>query len=248
MMSSLRNYVKQILIEAKSVSQSDMGFLEKGILTIDPNTQGVLSGKLGVVYNAKQLNTALQNLSFDPAKHGKLLPDLLNDAMIGMIVIAPPKNPCNGAWEVRLTAGPGQGKIVYAMGYKMSPSGKLIADRKSLSRPAQNAWKQVVKKSSGEPLDDVSNPKNNDPNDDCNIWPHNSNINPNAKAFNPPGMGDKSAADAVNRSYDDTTGGADWKTMSANFAKTLFLTKMKREELGLKFEDAASFLFGEHYI
>lgn len=99
----------------------------------------------------------------------------------GFISIEKPETPCNRAWEVKMSAGPGIGKVVYGVGYALSPSGILIPDRMSVSGPAQGGWsKQGDRKK--KPLDNVDHPPTgSDPfhdehhtektTDDCKTYP-----------------------------------------------------------------------------
>lgn len=73
----------------------------------------------------------------------------------GYIAIVPCKQECNGAWQIAAVAGPG--KIIYGIGYALSPLGMLVPDRSgAISRKAQHAWAGASKKRPSLPLDDFN--------------------------------------------------------------------------------------------
>ncbi|MBM5801018.1 MAG: hypothetical protein FJ077_09350 [Cyanobacteria bacterium K_DeepCast_35m_m2_023] len=82
-----------------------------------------------------------------------------------------PELPCNGAWEVTSIAGRGLGKILYGLGYSLTPSNRLMPDRHYTSGEAAGAWKGAATKGlKGIPLDDESGtltPDNKE--DDCEL-------------------------------------------------------------------------------
>jgi len=89
-------------------------------------------------------------------------------AVRGIIRIRRPSNPCDGAWEVVLSAGPGIGKLVYGTAYAMSPSGKLIPDRMSVSVDAERGWKRAQGERTSKELDFLYPPhKTPEKEDDC---------------------------------------------------------------------------------
>lgn len=88
----------------------------------------------------------------------------------GFTSIKQSSNPCNGAWEVKGTAGPGYGKLVYGVAYAVSPTGILISDRGSVSDPAEAGWKRARDQRISKELDDVEKPKTPDPSDDCRVY------------------------------------------------------------------------------
>lgn len=81
------------------------------------------------------------------------------------------ENPCNGAWEVTAIAGRGLGKILYGLGYSLSPRHRLMPDRHYTSGEARRAWKVAASKGlRGIPLDNESGtltPDNEE--DDCEL-------------------------------------------------------------------------------
>ena len=90
----------------------------------------------------------------------------------------PRDGKCNGAWQVYKAAAPGHGKVLYGVGYALSPNGQLFADRGSVSTKAQDAWKKVFGGSrEREPFDDINHRHKGpddyhtaDPADDCTIY------------------------------------------------------------------------------
>jgi hypothetical protein len=106
----------------------------------------------------------------DPDKLG----EICLDSIKGFVRIMKPKhnNECNGAWEVKLIAGPGYGKQIYGAAYAMSPTKKLIPDRSSVSQDARKAWSGVAAKGKAkiEPLDDYKKKKTPPTSDDCETW------------------------------------------------------------------------------
>jgi len=82
-----------------------------------------------------------------------------------------PENPCNGAWEVTSIAGRGLGKILYGLGYSLTPNHRLMPDRHYTSGEAKKAWQGAASKGlRGIPLDNLSGtltPDNEE--DDCEL-------------------------------------------------------------------------------
>lgn len=78
----------------------------------------------------------------------------------GYIMIEKPRESCNRAWEVKFSVGPGLGKMVYGVGYAMSPSGALISDRQNVSSAARTGWNKAYggETRSKKPLDDFRHP------------------------------------------------------------------------------------------
>lgn len=99
----------------------------------------------------------------------------------GLVKIQAPPGPCDDAWQTRYTVGPGLGKLVYGLGYALSPSGKLMASREKgrageakVTASAQGGWAKAFQKKDriGRRLDDIELPQDrrltpDDPTDDC---------------------------------------------------------------------------------
>lgn len=148
--------------------------------------------------------------------------NFIKSAFVGVIKIDEPDNACNSAWEVKEagTHRKGFGKIVYQLGYWLSPTHTLISDRSAMSQPAFNAWLGWSKKYSGKELDDVLHPKNNDPDDDCTVWVSNGEYK--LKRHITSRMIDaipKIYADAVNQSYKLDTYDFDFNHMQNEYKK-----------------------------
>lgn len=65
-------------------------------------------------------------------------------SVVGYISVGPPESgQAWGAWEVTRSAGRGHGKLLYAIGYALSPKGLLMPDRVSVSASAIEAWRKA---------------------------------------------------------------------------------------------------------
>ena len=215
--------------------------------------------RVAIAYDADKLADALSKKSGDPTSH-------LKDCILGTIMIRAASNltgPCAGAWEVTGSAGPKYGKLVYAMGYYMSPTGKLIPDRFSLSRDAVLAWSKVDK-SSSIPLDDKTHPRpgrepfhdlhhTEDPSDDCLIYTTGGSGDIASKNVRGVGRLDPRYVDAVNRAYAMGTMGYDIDGMHATHER--FVSEVLTSELGISsdkdvndmFDSAGVLFFEKHY-
>lgn len=112
------------------------------------------SESTAVIYDVKIVKDAIES--------GKDLSDAgvvsnLN-CVVGYISVKEPEGlygleePCNGAWEVTKSWGPGLGRIVYDTGYALSPTGILMPDRSSVSKSAQRGWLSAPKKGGAKKL------------------------------------------------------------------------------------------------
>ena len=95
--------------------------------------------------------------------------EIPNYVLKGYAAFGQPENPCNGAWEVYSIAGVGYGKLLYGIGYYLSPLGRLMPDRHFTSSIAKRAWAKSAPKMNGFTLDDVENPKTPEKKDDCEV-------------------------------------------------------------------------------
>jgi len=89
--------------------------------------------------------------------------------LAGVIQLVRPSNPCQGALEIAYVAGPG--KPLTSLGYYMSPTGRLIMDRRpgKVSGDAIRSWVGAFGKGKTHALDDIKNPKTPPPEDDCDF-------------------------------------------------------------------------------
>lgn len=150
---------KRLLIESGAPSI-------EGLAALVAEAEG--GGIAAVIYRPSTLFSFLK-------KDLKNVKDAADESVVAYVAIAPPPGPCHGAWEVKTTAGHGYAKVLYGLGYAMSPNGLLMPDRKDVSPAAYKAWSKV--KLSGReslPLDDMSLPKNkrntpDDTSDDCKV-------------------------------------------------------------------------------
>lgn len=151
----------------------------------------------GVIFKYSDVKQHLESGNKDLAKY-------LRNAIVGQVRIQSPSKPCNGAFEVKSSSGPGAGKLVYTLASHMSEKlsgGGLIPDRDNLSQDALNSWKKFAKSNSGHALDDATNPINNDPNDDCDVWKGGSGHTKQKYERSYDKLPEKEDADAVNKSY-----------------------------------------------
>jgi hypothetical protein len=110
----------------------------------------------------------------------------------GLVRIQPPPAACDDAWQTSYTVGPRLGKLVYGLGYALSPSGKLMASREKggsgeakVTASAQGGWSKVFQKKDriGRRLDDIELPRDkrltpDDPSDDCILQDPKAGENP----------------------------------------------------------------------
>lgn len=98
-------------------------------------------------------------------------PQALMGCIVGRVRVTEPENPCWDAMMIASIAGPG--KLMYGLAYALSPSGLLISDRDSMTADAVSAWGNMSAKSSRgkKKLDDVTDPKTPEPEDDCALRP-----------------------------------------------------------------------------
>jgi len=87
----------------------------------------------------------------------------------GVIQLVHPQNPCHGALEIAYVAGPG--KPLTSLGYYMSPTGRLIMDRRpgKVSGDAVRSWVGAFGKGGNLPLDNVQDPQTQPIEDDCDF-------------------------------------------------------------------------------
>jgi len=179
---------RRLLREATQPVVNPFSYYDIGCIHKMSSAEGV-----GVAYHPKMMVDSLIDASSEYVKPIDFYArDFCKSSVFAYIEIRKPKDPCNGAWEVKASAAryQGEGKLAYAMGYHMSSlagSGWLMPDRKGLSTYAREAWRKVRKKSAGKTLDNIWHPQkhasdefNPDPfhdmyhteetSDDCETW------------------------------------------------------------------------------
>jgi hypothetical protein len=147
MQNLLREYVRGVLLE--SVSTEGLAvFTGEGFF--DP--QAVEAVLVDIAKFEEELAEATSQSSLfsrlDAAKFAA------TKSVVGYISFGPPEHgQAWGAWEVTRSAGRGYGKILYAIGYALSPKGLIMPDRRSVSFSARAAWEKASKNHDSLPLD-----------------------------------------------------------------------------------------------
>ena len=182
MKSILREYIRSVLTESVS---TDGYAVFHGEYMLNPS-----------LMQASLVDVAKFNEAMSKEKKTSLLTDLdhikvaARDSVVGYIVVGPPnEGKAWGAWEVTRIAGKGYGKILYSIGYALSPNGLLMPDRVSVSDDARAAWRSASKKLKSLPLDPLP--------------PENKTETPEDDArFHEPGAGeDEADVEFLNRAY-----------------------------------------------
>ena len=145
----LREYVRSILL-LETVSTEGEGlaiFTGEGFF--DPQSIEAVLVNLAVF--KELMTTRAKSDKFTALDIAKFAAE---KSVVGYISLGPPiHGNAWGAWEVTRSAGPGYGKILYSIGYALSPSGLLMPDRVSVSPSARAAWKKASKKYDSLELD-----------------------------------------------------------------------------------------------
>lgn len=74
--------------------------------------------------------------------------------IVGMAGYGKPTGPCHGAWGVTSIAGVGYGRILYGLGYNLTPNGRLMPDRFDNTPMAVAAWSKAARKLKKVPFDE----------------------------------------------------------------------------------------------
>jgi len=105
-----------------------------------------------------------------------------DSSVLGYIAAQKPKNPCAGAWEVKMSGGKGYGGILYPAMFA-AVGGPLMPDRSLTSDKAISGWSKQSKREK-TPLDSAKAEKDQkltpeDPSDDCEVrsWKFNKEKN-----------------------------------------------------------------------
>jgi hypothetical protein len=119
-MKTTRHCLKLLIREEISLLQESLGFSEG--LAVKIRNIGAL--KQAIIYDAQGLMDNIEKLE-ELRRSGAgtpLIRKYISDTFVkGFIEVGPPRGvglsagPCNGAWMVYRSAGPGYGKIVYGL-------------------------------------------------------------------------------------------------------------------------------------
>lgn len=214
-MRILRDFVRHVIMESadshgKLAAYAFMsGHQERSAVIYD---SGVLSSTVNPIRSL--LDAARFRSPTNPAVQG-LTSFLSKEIVRGMIVVGSPVDgKCNGAWQVLNSAGPGLGKIVYSVGYALSPTGRLIPDRGSVTDAARSGWDaQATKGRIRQPLDDKKHRHNepgneyhtDDPSDDCGVYLRDPRWDPTNLNYSYDSMGDeRGILDALMKRHEET--------------------------------------------
>jgi len=157
----LREYIRSVLLES-SPDESGLAALVKR----DGDEIEVVLFKYDFLYSAMSRRKPDEDI-FNFLKNNIL------ESVVGYGVFAKPtEGEAYGAYEVTHAAAPGFGKILYGMGYGLSPSGLLMPDRdkNAVSPDAEQAWKRASSGRKSLKLDDLPpNNKTKNPEDDAKL-------------------------------------------------------------------------------
>ena len=123
-----------------------------------------------VIYDPAALAEVLDTIT-NPKVDSLTYKNILVDKVIkGVIRLAASSQPCNDAWEVTTSAGPGYGKLIYGVGFALAPNGRLMPDRMSVSSSASAGWaRQFNSPRKKFKLDNYEDPQTIPPEDDCPV-------------------------------------------------------------------------------
>lgn len=130
----LREYIRSVLLES-APDESGLGALVKQ----EGEEIEVVLFKYDFLYAAMSRRKTDEDIF-------NFLKNNIFDSVVGYGVFTrPEKGEAYGAYEVTHAAAPGLGKILYGMGYGLSPTGLLMPDRdkNAVSPDAEQAWKRA---------------------------------------------------------------------------------------------------------
>jgi hypothetical protein len=155
----LKEYIAAVLLES-SPDESGLGALVKK----EGDEIEVVLFKYDALYSAMSKRSPDEDVF-------NFLKNNIFDCIAGYGVFTlPEKGEAYGAYEVTHAAAPGLGKILYGMGYGLSPSGLLMPDRdkNAVSPDADQAWKRASSSRKSMRLDSLPpNNKTKNPEDDA---------------------------------------------------------------------------------
>jgi len=155
----LREYIRAILTEA-APDESGLGALVKQ------------SGEEieVVLFKYDALYAAMSKRKPDEDVFNFLKGNIFSSIVGYGVFSKPTKGEAHGAYEVTHAAAPGLGKVLYGIGYGVSPSGLLMPDRHAVSMDADQAWKRASRDRKSLKLDDLPpNNKTKNPEDDAEL-------------------------------------------------------------------------------
>jgi hypothetical protein len=160
-MNHLREYIRLVLSESSAPDFSSLGAL---VRDTEAGEKEVVLFKHDSIYRALSRRKGDEDM-FD------FLKNLIFGSIVGYGIFSrPDKGEAYGAYEVTHVAGPGLGKIIYGIGYALSPRGLLMPDRHAVSPDAEKAWKKASTERKSLKLDALP-PKNKtkNPEDDAEL-------------------------------------------------------------------------------
>lgn len=122
-----------------------------------------------VVYHPIPIENMMRKFPGDVVDRSPELTAKVKKYVVGWVQVMKPEDPCWNAMMIASIAGPG--KLMYGIGYALSPSGLLISDRDSMTSVAVSAWRNMSAKGTRgkKKLDDVNAPSTPEPVDDCKV-------------------------------------------------------------------------------
>lgn len=137
MKSILREYIRVILRESSVSTKGYAAIVGESFFDPDAKEAVIIDIDKFMAGMSKPPKTSLMT-QLDVAKSAA------KESVVGYISFGPPKHgQAWGAWEVTRVAGKGYGKLLYSIGYALSPSGLLMPDRVSVSDSAIDAWRKA---------------------------------------------------------------------------------------------------------
>jgi hypothetical protein len=136
----LKTYIKSVLREnAIAVSNDELAAFISDDYGEDE--EGIISA---IIYHPMAILENLETL-VSMTNYVEISNWLANNCVKGFIEILESAKdaglgPCYDSAVVNRSAGPGYGKVVYGVGYALSPSGKLAPDRENVSNKAKESW------------------------------------------------------------------------------------------------------------
>jgi len=176
----LKSIYSRLLKEAESVD-----FAEKIQQKLSSAKQGGLGmattafGSEGVTVVLYKTNifvgNLLANIDTESGKGGDYeeITSATKRSIVGMITLDKPEEPCNGSLFVKYVASKeGFGPMLYDIAMSLSPSGRIVSDRNSVSDAALKVYSVMHSRSDIKKtkLDNFRDPKTPSLLDDCETW------------------------------------------------------------------------------